>query len=211
MKVCEIFHSIQGEGAMIGAPTIFIRMTGCDLDCKWCDTEYAKTEGADMGLEDIINEVQKYDCRRICITGGEPLCQADAVLNLIDELLMLDYFITLETNGAHSLEQMECSPGLMLSMDIKCPSSGQHEHMDLSNIELLGPTDQLKFIVADRKDYEYAKNIIEEYGPQCLVILTPVGGTGMLKELAEWVLDDRLNVSVLPQLHKIIWGDERTR
>ena len=211
MKVCEIFHSIQGEGAMIGAPTIFIRMTGCNLSCKWCDTEYAKTEGEEMGLGQVLDEVQRYDCRRVCITGGEPLCQADAVLNLIDELLMLDYFVILETNGSHSLESMECSPGLMLSMDIKCPSSGQQDNMLFSNIELLGPTDQLKFIISDRKDYEHAKNIIEEYDPQCLIIMTPVGGTGMLKELAEWILEDRLNVSVLPQLHKIIWGDERTR
>lgn len=209
MKVCEIFHSLQGEGATIGVPTVFIRVTGCNLDCDWCDTKYAKTEGQEMGIGLIIDELKKYHCWDVCITGGEPLCQPD-VLKLIDTLLASKFRIVLETNGSKSLELLECDPNLIISMDIKCPSSGQQDKMTFSNIELLGPTDQLKFVIADRKDYDYAKSVIEKYRPGCILIMTPVGGTN-LEELAEWVLTENIEARVLPQLHKIIWGNERAR
>ena len=127
---------------------------------------------------------------------------------LINELLATGYLVTLETNGSINLEELECSPLLMISMDIKCPSSGQAEKMDFSNIELLGPTDQLKFIISSQEDYAYAKNILIEYQPDCVIIMTPVDGTD-LEKLTEWVLKDRIDVRVLPQLHKIIWGDQR--
>ena len=207
MKINEIFHSIQGEGATMGIPTVFVRFTGCNLDCIWCDTEYAKTEGKKYSIGQIVAEVNKFKCNQVCITGGEPMCQSETP-RLINELLATGYLVTLETNGSINLEELECSPLLMISMDIKCPSSGQSEKMDFSNIELMGPTDQLKFIITDRNDYDYAKDIMKEYEPRCVIIMTPVDGTD-LEKLTEWVLKDRIDVRVLPQLHKIIWGDQR--
>ena len=207
MRINEIFYSIQGEGTTMGTPTAFVRLAGCNLSCKWCDTEYAKETGEDMGIGEVIERVEEYGCEQVCVTGGEPLCQPDTP-KLIDMLLDKGFLVTLETNGSQSIEVLECSPTLMISLDIKCPSSGESESMLLSNIEMLGPTDQLKFIIGDSKDYEYAKGLIEKYSPSCIIVMTPVGGTE-LKELAEWVLEDRLRARVLPQLHKIIWGDKR--
>ena len=129
---------------------------------------------------------------------------------LIDRLLDAGYFVSLETNGSINLENIECSPSLLISMDIKCPGSGQSNRMDFSNIELLGASDQLKFIIASHEDYDYAKGIIEKYEPLCTVIMMPVGGTN-IRELANWILADKLEVRVLPQLHKIIWGNERAK
>ncbi len=209
MIINEIFHSIQGEGATMGIPTIFVRLTGCNLDCAWCDTEYAKTDGEEKNIGQILDEMGKYNCNQVCITGGEPMCQPETP-NLISKLLDAGYVVTLETNGSINLEEIECSPCLLISMDIKCPASGQADKMDFSNIELLGPTDQLKFIIASKDDYDYAKEIIEKYKPVSVIVMTPVGGTE-IKELAEWVLADNLEVRVLPQLHKIIWGNERSR
>ncbi len=207
MKINEVFHSIQGEGATIGLPTVFVRLTGCNLRCNWCDTQYAYDEGEEMDIPRVLGEIRRYDCKRVCITGGEPLLQEEAY-RLMDELLYDDFIVVLETNGSVNLERLECSPNLLISMDIKCPGSGESEKMDFSNIELLGPTDQLKFIITGREDYDYAKYIIKKYEPQCLLVMTPSGGTD-LKQLAEWVLGDHLNVAVLPQLHKIIWGNQR--
>ena len=209
MKVNEIFHSIQGEGATMGIPTIFVRLTGCNLDCKWCDTEYARTEGKEMNLGMIMEEIGKIRCPQVCITGGEPLIQSETV-PLIDRLLDSGYLVTLETNGSKNLEKLPCSEALMISMDIKCPGSGMAEKADMSNIELLGPTDQLKFIISDRRDYEYARNILKEHEPICAVVMTPVWGFD-IAELIKWVLKDKLDIRVLPQLHKLVWGDERGR
>jgi 7-carboxy-7-deazaguanine synthase len=209
MKVCEIFHSIQGEGVTMGIPTTFVRLSGCNLECRWCDTEYAREEGKEMRIDHVLDEIKKHGCWQVCITGGEPMCQSETP-KLIDMLLDLGYLVTLETNGSKSLEKLACSEALMLSMDIKCPGSGQAEKMDMSNIELLGPTDQLKFIISDRRDYEYARDIIKQHSPACAIVMTPVGGTD-LKELIKWVLRDKLDVRVLPQLHKLVWGNERGR
>ena len=209
MKINEIFHSIQGEGATMGIPTVFIRLTGCNLNCEWCDTEYARTQGNKMSIPQILEEIGKYRCEQVCVTGGEPMYQPETP-KLIDNLLDNGYLVTLETNGSIGLENLECSPYLMISMDIKCPSSGEAEKMNFLNIEILGPTDQLKFIISNQKDYDYAKNILIEYQPDCIIVMTPVDGTD-LKELVEWVLRDKLDIRVLPQLHKIIWGNERGR
>jgi 7-carboxy-7-deazaguanine synthase len=205
VKVNEIFHSIQGEGATMGLPTTFVRLSGCNLDCSWCDTRYAREEGEEMSFEDVLENVKALGCEQVCVTGGEPLHQSETP-RLVDMLLDAGFLVTVETNGSYNIETLECSPALMVSMDVKCPSSGESERMLLSNIELLGPTDQLKFVIQDRQDYEYAKDIVDVHRPGCVVVFTPVGGTE-LKELAKWVLSDGLRVRVLPQLHKIIWGD----
>ncbi len=207
MKINEIFYSLQGEGILIGVPTTFIRTTGCNLRCTWCDTKYAYEEGKEMTLEEIVTRVRDFKANYVCLTGGEPLLQKD-ITKLIQELSDEGYQVSLETNGSISIEELPCLDSLMISLDIKCPSSGMHEKMEFSNLELLSPNDQLKFIIEDEKDYGYAKDIITKYNPICSIIMMPVGGID-LKNLAEWVLRDNLNVRVLPQLHKLIWGEKR--
>ncbi len=207
--MCEIFQSIQGEGVTTGLPTTFVRLTGCNLRCDWCDTKYAYEEGEEMSIPDIVVQVGELGNEQVCVTGGEPLRQTDTP-TLVDRLIEMGYLVTLETNGSKSIEPLQCSSNLMISLDIKCPSSGESDKMNFSNLVLLSPNDQLKFIIADKEDYEYGKKILVEYEAVCNVIMTPVGGID-LKELAEWVLQDKLRVRVLPQLHKIIWGDERVK
>jgi 7-carboxy-7-deazaguanine synthase len=209
MKVYSIFKSLQGEGLTIGAPTTFVRTSGCPLRCAYCDTKQAYDKGDEMSLEQVMKKVAKHKTRHVCVTGGEPLAQKDAP-RLVELLVDKGYQVVLETNGAMPLDEMPCVENLTLSMDIKCPSSGESSKMIFSNIEVLGPTDQLKFIIADDADYSYAKEVISEYGPKCEVIFTPVGGKD-LRSLAEKVLKDGLDVRVLPQLHKFIWGDEDDR
>lgn len=207
MIINEIFYSLQGEGILIGVPSAFIRTTGCNLRCSWCDTKYAYEEGKEMSLEEIMARVKEFPANHICITGGEPLIQKETI-KLIQRLYEESYQVSLETNGSKSIEELPCHDFLMISLDIKCPSSGMHEKMKFSNLELLSPNDQLKFIIDDEKDYEYAKEIITQYNPVCSIIMMPAGGID-LKNLAEWVLRDKLKVRVLPQLHKLIWGDKK--
>jgi len=209
VKIYSIFKSLQGEGLTIGAPTAFIRTSGCPLRCTYCDTPQAFEEGEQMSIEAILSKVAKLECRHVCLTGGEPLAQRDST-KLLEKLLEKGYHVVLETNGAMPLDEMPCVENLTISMDIKCPSSGESSKMIFGNIELLGPTDQLKFIIADDADYEYAKEVVAQREPKCEIIFTPVGGKD-LKDLAEKVLKERLNVRVLPQLHKFIWGDEDNR
>jgi len=209
VKIYSVFKSLQGEGLTMGAPTVFIRTSGCPLRCTYCDTPQAFDQGEQMSIEEIMAKVRKFGCHHVCLTGGEPLAQKDS-LKLVTRILDEGYHLVLETSGAMSLEELPCVENLTISMDIKCPSSGEMDKMNFGNIELLGPTDQLKFIIGDRADYEYAKETIEKYKPACEVIFTPVGGKD-LRELAEKVLRDGLSVRVLPQLHKFIWGDEDNR
>jgi len=209
MKIYSIFKSLQGEGLTIGAPTTFIRTSGCPLRCTYCDTPQAFDKGEQMSIEQIVAELERLNCRHVCLTGGEPMAQKDAP-KLIRRILDDGYHLVLETNGAMPLDELPCVENLTISMDIKCPSSGEMDKMRFDNIELLGPTDQLKFVIADRADYDYAKEVIDRYQPKCEVIFTPVGGRD-LKELAERVLEEGLDVRVLPQLHKFIWGDEDNR
>lgn len=209
MKIYSIFRSIQGEGLMIGAPTVFVRTSGCPLRCTYCDTPQAFDKGEERSVEEILDEVRRHKTRSVCLTGGEPLAQRDA-RKLVERLIEEDHLVVVETSGAIPLDEMPCDDNLSISMDIKCPSSGEEGRMVYGNIELLGPTDQLKFVISDNTDYEFAKKVIAEYKPRCEVIFTPVGGRDM-KGLAEKVLKDGLNGRVLPQLHKLIWGDEDNR
>ncbi|HUV60572.1 MAG TPA: radical SAM protein [Thermoplasmata archaeon] len=209
MKIYSIFRSIQGEGITIGAPTVFIRTSGCPLRCTYCDTTQAFEKGEEMSLDDIVARVEKLKTKTLCLTGGEPLAQKDSY-KLIHRLLAKRFVVVVETSGAIPLDEMPCDENLSISMDIKCPSSGESAKMVYGNIELLGPTDQLKFVISDKVDYDFAKDVVKEYEPKCEMIFTPVGGTD-LKDLAERVLKDGLEVRVLPQLHKFIWGDEDNR
>lgn len=209
MKICEIFCSLQGEGTLIGMPTTFIRTTGCNLNCAWCDTKYARTEGVEMSLEDIVKQVVSLETNFVSITGGEPMMQKGTI-RLTEMLLEAGFHVTIETNGSYSLEDLPCSMNMMISMDVKCPSSGMQDKMDLANLELLSPVDQLKFVVADRGDMVYAYELLKNRPVECNVILTPVGGSE-LKPVADFVLKRKMKARVLPQLHKMIWGDQRGR
>ena len=212
MKINEIFKSVQGEGLLIGIPTVFIRTAGCDLRCVWCDTPYAllRSQGTEWSVEDIIGEVDRHGTSDVCLTGGDPLMQMEDSLELISALIGKGYRVLLETSGAYPIEHMPLTDKLIISMDLKLPGSGMVGRNRYENISFLRKWDQLKFIIADRKDYNYAKRLLLEHSIRCEVIATPVGGKD-LRWLAESVLEDDLKVRVLPQLHKYIWGDERGR
>ena len=206
MRVCEIFNSIQGEGLTMGAPTVFVRAVGCNLRCSWCDTGYSFEGGTDMTVDDILEEVG--DCFRVCFTGGEPMLQPDAV-ELIERLVSKGIQVVLETNGSVDLSEVPRDPLVMISMDIKCPSSGMTDRMMLSNIDILSSKDQLKFVIKDQADLDFAVGFVRSHRIPCSVIFGPVGGTGRLEWLVDRVLREHLDVRVLPQLHKIIWGDRQ--
>ena len=209
MKIYSIFRSLQGEGLLIGAPTVFVRTSGCPLRCTYCDTTQAFEGGEEMSVDEVVDKVEKLRTRCVCLTGGEPLVQKESY-RLIRKLLDRKHIVVVETSGAIPLDEMPCVDTLSISMDLKCPSSGESGKMVFENIEILGPTDQLKFVIGDDDDYRFAKETIRKHGPKCEIIFTPVGGTD-LRELAEKVLRDGLDVRVLPQLHKFIWGDEDNR
>ncbi len=207
MLVNEIFLSIQGEGRTMGLPTVFVRLSGCNLDCRWCDTRYAEEGGSELSVEEVLASVKGYRARHVCLTGGEPMWH-DQTPELISRLLDEGLQVSLETNGSLSIAGLPDHPGLMISMDYKCPSSGMEERMLLDNLKRLRPKDHLKFVVADREDLERAEDVLRKFRPDCPAIFTPVGGL-TLAPVVEFVLGHRLEVRVLPQLHKIIWGDAR--
>ena len=206
MRICEIFNSIQGEGLTMGAPTVFVRAVGCNLRCSWCDTGYSFEGGTDMTVDEVLEEIG--DCFRVCFTGGEPMLQPDAV-ELMERLVSEGIQVILETNGSVDLSEVPRDPLVMISMDIKCPSSGMTDRMMLSNIDLLSSKDQLKFVIKDQTDLDFAVGFVRSHSIPCPVIFGPVGGTGRLEWLVQRVLDEHLDVRVLPQLHKIIWGDRK--
>ncbi|MDR3283268.1 MAG: radical SAM protein [Candidatus Methanoplasma sp.] len=205
MRVCEHFRSIQGEGLMMGAPTYFVRTVGCNLSCSWCDTKYAMEGGIEMSLPDIMEKIG--DLRNVCLTGGEPLLQADSP-ELLEMLRDSGKRVVLETNGSIDVSRMPNWDELIISMDIKCPSSGMSDRMLMSNILVLAEKDQLKFIISDNIDLNHATMFMSEHPSPANVIFSPVGGID-LKTLAESVITRGLDVRVLPQLHKIIWDCDR--
>lgn len=209
IKINEIFHSIQGEGIDAGKPAIFIRLTGCNLRCSYCDTTYAFHEGKNMSIEEIINEIKKWKCRRVCITGGEPLLQKNVYL-LIDVLLEKGYEVSIETNGSMDIKKL-VERDIIIKMDYKLPSSKMNEKMREENIRLLRNEDEIKFVIGSRKDYEYALEIMEKYSPQCHIIMQPVWKEMDARNLTEWILEDGIDVILSLQIHKIIWGEERGR
>ncbi len=204
MRICEIFPSLQGEGIQIGLPTIFVRTVGCNLRCAWCDTAYAWEGGREIDVEDIAREIREYPQNDVCITGGEPLIQDD-----IYELLKLldDKSVSVETNGSLDISKL-VKMELLLSMDYKTPSSGMSGRMCNENLGLLRPSDQLKLIIADEEDFRFAVKILSENKIEANVILQPAWGTD-IKIISRLVLEEGLSVRVLPQLHKIIWGEKR--
>ena len=211
MKISEIFFSIQGEGVEIGFPTVFVRFFACDLRCTWCDSMYAVegTDFKDMSIKEVKVEIERFKCKRICFTGGEPLIQRNEIEPLARDLVNDGYEIVLETSGHKDPPPVFWTASCLISMDCKCPGSGMEKRMDFELMEKLRPNDQLKFVIQDEADYEYAKGILKKYKIKANIIFQPVYGSS-LKWLTERVLEDRLErVRVLPQLHKIIWGEIR--
>jgi 7-carboxy-7-deazaguanine synthase len=207
MKVTEIFYSLQGEGLLSGLPTIFIRTTGCNLRCSYCDTTYAYTGGKAMTIDEILRELEHYPTHYCCVTGGEPLQQPD-LQTMVSALVVNGYRVSIETNGSLPIQPFTQTEDVMVSLDIKCPSSGMQERMDLGNLRLLRDIDQLKFIISDRQDYDYAKDLLLRHRPRCEIFFQPVWGTDTTK-LAGWILSDGLHVRLGIQLQKYLWGTQR--
>jgi 7-carboxy-7-deazaguanine synthase len=210
LKVNEIFYSLQGESSYAGRPCVFIRLAGCNLRCSYCDTRYAYEAGTALGLDRIIDQASSYRCRLVEITGGEPLIQAETPA-LILRLLEMDFKVLLETNGSLDIQRVDdrCTR----VVDIKCPSSEMANHNDLENLKKLGPYDELKFVIGDRIDFEYARGILNAAHPvlseNTPVHFSPVFGKLEPKLLAQWILQERLEVRLQLPLHKILWDPDQ--
>lgn len=207
LRVIEIFLSVQGEGSRIGLPCTFVRLAGCNLRCDWCDTQYAWTGGRELPVERVMREVAKLGCRRMELTGGEPLLQDDSA-ELLRQFCDLGYEVLLETNGSVSIAGVD--PRVVRIMDVKCPSSGMAERNLWSNVMHLTARDEVKFVIADRADYDWAKNVLVERRllQRCPIIFQAVAGRQDPGELALWLLGDDLDVRIGVQLHKILWPKE---
>ncbi len=210
LKVCEIFASIQGESTYQGLPCIFIRLSGCNLRCSYCDTAYSYDIGKDMVLEEIVNTVKNFEIQLVEITGGEPLLQPGSIL-LMEKLLELGYKVLLETNGSLSIKNVP--QAVIKIMDIKLFSSGMHAHNDYENINYLTEKDEIKFVISDKKDYDEAVRIISAYGlnGKMKLLFSPAEPGIKMHELAEFILKDKLPVRLNLQLHKILWNNQRGR
>jgi 7-carboxy-7-deazaguanine synthase len=208
MELSEIFFSIQGEGPDIGLPTVFVRTAGCNLECNWCDTKYSWEPGEDRPVKKVLEEVLGYEVLRVCISGGEPLMQGGEVTKLVAGLEENGVEVLIETNGSIDLDAVERGPTTRFAMDLKCPSSGMQDRNMFTNVTKLRRGDVLKFVIAHQEDYLFARKVLERTKTPCDVVFQPVGGLD-LRDLAERVLEDRLDVRVLLQLHRYIWGDER--
>jgi 7-carboxy-7-deazaguanine synthase len=210
LTINEIFHSIQGESTHAGRPCVFVRLTACDLRCSWCDTPYAFHEGHKMSLEDVVAQVRGYGCNVVEITGGEPLLQKE-VYPLMQRLLDDGYTVMLETGGHRSIAQVPA--GVVRVMDVKCPGSGEAHRNDWSNMEHLTLRDEVKFVIKDREDYDFAREVAATHGLAgrvAAVLFSPVHGILDPRLLASWILEDRLEVRMQLQVHKYIW-DPQTR
>lgn len=205
LRINEIFHSVQGEGTRAGVRCVFVRLTGCHLRCTYCDTAYAFYEGGWMTLDEILEQVRALGCETVEVTGGEPLLQPN-VYPLMERLCDEYATVMLETSGAVAIDKVD--PRVIRIVDIKCPSSGEAERNHWPNIEWLKPSDEIKFVLGDREDYEWARDVIERHGllRRCPVLMNPVFDKLAPLDLATWVLEDRLDVRMGLQLHKFIWA-----
>lgn len=207
LRVTEIFYSIQGESTYAGQPCVFIRLTGCPLRCTWCDTDYSFYGGTSHALDEILTKVREYGCQLVELTGGEPLAQPEA-LPLITRLCDAGYTVLIETSGAIDVQPVDQRAKLIL--DVKCPGSGMTDRMHWPNLDCLTAKDEAKFVLASRADYEWARGIVAQYrlAERCPVLFSPVFGSLDLRQLAEWILADRLSVRFQLQMHKYIWAPD---
>lgn len=207
LKINEIYFSVQGESSRAGLPCVFVRLTYCNLRCTYCDTEYAFYEGEDRSVDEIINEVKKYDCNLVEITGGEPLVQEESI-NLMKKLCNEGFDVMLETAGNMPISNVDDRVNII--MDLKCPSSGMMKKNLYENINHLKKTDELKFVIGDREDYKWTKDIMNKYNlnSKCEILLSVVFGELEPLSLVNWILEDKLNVRFQLQMHKFIWHPE---
>ena len=209
-RITEIFYSLQGETRTVGLPTVFVRLTGCPLRCGYCDTAYAFHGGDKRDIADIVAEVQSYNPHYVTVTGGEPLAQ-QACHELLSALCDLDYEVSLETSGAIDIDSVD--PRVITVMDLKTPASGEESKNKYGNIQHLKAHDQLKFVICDRNDYEWACQKVAEYdlSSRCEVLFSPIHGELKPADLADWIIEDNMQVRMQIQIHKYLWGDEQGR
>jgi 7-carboxy-7-deazaguanine synthase len=207
MRITEIFHSIQGESSYAGQPCVFVRLTGCPLRCIWCDTDYAFYGGHECAIDEVLAKVHTYGCRLVEVTGGEPLVQPESLL-LMTRLCDAGYAVLLETSGAVDITPVD--PRAHVILDVKCPGSGMTNRMHWPNLSQLAAKDEAKFVLADRADYDWAREILVRYdmANRCTVHFSPVFGSLDVRELAEWILADKLPVRFQLQMHKYIWAPD---
>jgi 7-carboxy-7-deazaguanine synthase len=210
LRITEIFLSLQGESLTVGSPTVFIRLTGCPLRCGYCDTSYAFQGGEWMNVDDILEKVAEHGVTHVTVTGGEPLAQKNCPV-LLQALCDAGYAVSLETGGALDISPVD--PRVVRVMDLKTPGSGEVERNRYENLEVLTDTDQVKFVICNREDYEWAREMLQQHdiASRCTVLFSPVHGRQDATELADWILQDRLPVRMQIQLHKYLWGNEPGR
>lgn len=210
LRITEIFHSLQGEASTVGWPTVFVRLTGCPLRCGYCDTAYAFHGGRWMGFDAILEEVRGHGARYVCVTGGEPLAQKSC-LELLAALCDAGFRVSLETSGAVDVAPVD--PRVSRVVDLKTPDSGESARNRLANLPLLGAQDQIKVVLCSRADYDWARTLLSEHDAEIRspVLFSPSWGQLEPRELAEWILADRLDVRLQVQLHKVLWGNEPGR
>ncbi|MHB1949935.1 MAG: 7-carboxy-7-deazaguanine synthase QueE [Acidiferrobacteraceae bacterium] len=206
LRVTEIFYSLQGEARTVGLPTVFVRLTGCPLRCHYCDTAYAFHGGFRMTLDEVLERVDGFRARYVCVTGGEPLAQR-ASRQLLTALCDRGYEVSLETSGALDIDQLE--PRVSIVMDLKTPGSGEEGRNRLANLALLTSKDQIKFVITNRADYEWSRERVREYRllERCEVLFSPSYEELTARELADWILEDRLQVRLQLQIHKLLWNN----
>jgi 7-carboxy-7-deazaguanine synthase len=206
LRINEVFHSLQGEADAVGFPTVFVRLTGCPLRCRYCDTEYAFHAGDWTTLDALLERVQGFGTRHVCVTGGEPLAQPNC-LPLLTRLCDAGYAVSLETSGALDIGAVD--PRVVRVVDVKTPGSGEQTRNRLANLALLAAHDQLKFVICSRDDYDWSKQFLREHGliGRCQILFSPSYGQISPTALADWILADRLQVRFQVQLHKLLWGD----
>ncbi len=206
LKVNEIYKTIQGESTFAGTPCGFVRLTGCNLRCSYCDTEYAYEKGEHLSIPEILDKVHHLNTGLICVTGGEPLCQADTPA-LVEKLLTKNYDVLVETNGTRDISKL--TDGATVVMDIKCPGSGMSDHSRYANLEELNEKDEVKFVVTSRKDFDWAISKIKQYKliEKQTVLISPAAGVLKVRKVADWILEEELNLRLQPQLHRLISED----
>ena len=207
LRITEIFKSLQGESTRVGLPTIFVRLTGCPLRCQYCDTAYAFQGGKVHSLDDIIQQIDAYNCEYICVTGGEPLAQPGCI-KLLQRLCDKNYKVSLETSGARDLAQVD--PRVMIVMDLKTPDSAECEKNLWSNLKYLKPNDQIKFVICSREDYDWSCQMLTQHSllERAEILFSPSWNQLPPQQLADWIVNDNLKVRFQLQLHKILWNDQ---
>lgn len=210
LRITEIFVSLQGEARSIGLPTVFVRLTGCPLRCNYCDTQYAFSGGKKMSIDAILQQVAEHQLRHVCVTGGEPLAQAGCS-QLLSQLCDAGFEVSLETSGA--LDVCSVDPRVLRVIDVKTPGSGEVSKNRMANLDCLRQNDQLKFVISGKDDYEWSCELLKTHRleAKCEILFSPVHGEQSPTQLAEWILQDRLNVRFQMQLHKLLWDDEPGR